>query len=102
MVKKAYEIKWRDATTDGDHIAKEHTRIQNIKNAGYTPVRIMFYEPNRKQAKRIQAKLKNLYAEIKGEYYSGAAAWQYIFDVTEVDFKSIIRAVSQKTKPMDI
>jgi hypothetical protein len=29
----AYEIKWRDATTDGDHITKEHTRVQNIKNA---------------------------------------------------------------------
>ena len=26
----AYEIKWRDATTDGDHITKEHTRIKNI------------------------------------------------------------------------
>ena len=23
----AHEIKWRDATTDGDHITKEHTRI---------------------------------------------------------------------------
>src|SRR3990167_1685014 len=31
----AYEIKWRDATTDGDHIVKEHTRIKNIKDAGY-------------------------------------------------------------------
>ena len=24
----AIEIKWRDATTDGDHITKEHTRLQ--------------------------------------------------------------------------
>jgi type II restriction enzyme len=30
---EAYEIKWRDATTDGDHITKEHTRVQNVKNA---------------------------------------------------------------------
>ena len=27
----AIEIKWRDATTDGDHITKEHTRMQNVK-----------------------------------------------------------------------
>ena len=36
----AIEIKWRDATTGGDHITKEHTRIQVIKNSGFTPVRI--------------------------------------------------------------
>ena len=42
----AIEIKWRDATTDGDHITKEHTRIKVISDAGYTPVRVMFYYPN--------------------------------------------------------
>ena len=30
----AIEIKWRDATTDGDHITKEHTRMQNVKKFG--------------------------------------------------------------------
>ncbi|EDN66516.1 restriction endonuclease [Beggiatoa sp. PS] len=50
----AIEIKWRDATTDGDHITKEHTRIKVIANAGYKPIRIMFYYPNRQQAIRIQ------------------------------------------------
>src|SRR5512136_230269 len=34
----AIEIKWRDATTDGDHITKEHTRIQVIKAHGYNPI----------------------------------------------------------------
>ena len=38
----AIEIKWRDATTDGDHITKEHTRMQCIKDAGYKPIRVMF------------------------------------------------------------
>ncbi|MCM1499045.1 MAG: ApaLI family restriction endonuclease [Clostridium sp.] len=47
---KAYEIKWKDATTDGDHIKKEHKRVRIIKEAGYKPVRIMFFEPNRTQA----------------------------------------------------
>lgn len=39
----ALEIKWRDATTDGDHITKEHTRLRAIAEAGYKPVRVMFY-----------------------------------------------------------
>ena len=56
--KDALEIKWRDATTDGDHITKEHTRIQAVRDAGYKPVRVMFYYPNRDQAIRIQQTLK--------------------------------------------
>lgn len=43
----AHEIKWRDATTDGDHITKEHTRLRAVRNAGFKPIRIMFYYPNR-------------------------------------------------------
>src|SRR5581483_9630325 len=46
----ALEIKWRDATTDGDHITKEHNRLRAIANAGYKPIRVMFYYPNRTQA----------------------------------------------------
>lgn len=41
----AIEVKWRDATTDGDHITKEHTRVKVIRNHGYKPIRIMFYYP---------------------------------------------------------
>ena len=73
---KAYEIKWKDATTDGDHIKKEHKRVRIIKEAGYTPVRIMFFESNRTQAISIQAKLRNLYNEIGGEYYAGEDAFK--------------------------
>jgi hypothetical protein len=39
----AIEVKWRDATTDGDHITKEHTRVKVIKEHGYKPIRVMFY-----------------------------------------------------------
>ena len=52
--KDAIEIKWRDATTDGDHITKEHTRVQAIRSNGYKPIRMMFYYPQREQAIRIQ------------------------------------------------
>ena len=86
----AIEIKWRDATTDGDHITKEHTRILAISDQGYTPVRVMFYYPNRTQAIRIQQTLETIYHGIKGEYYQGDAAWEYIRSRTGVDLLAIL------------
>ena len=88
--KRAIELKWKDATTDGDHIKKEHKRVRIIQKAGYTPVRIMFFEPNRGQAIRIQAKLKELYSNLGGEYYSGEKAWEYLKNDTGIDLKSIL------------
>ena len=92
----AYEIKWRDATTDGDHITKEHTRMQVIKAAGYVPNRIMFYYPNRTQAMRIQQTLQTLYQGAEGNYYYGDSAWQYILDVTGVDLKCILERIAKE------
>lgn len=94
--KNAIEVKWRDATTDGDHIVKEHTRVQVIKNHGFTPIRLMFYQPNRLQAIRIQATLKTLYEGIEGEYYSQADAWNYIAENTEIDLKAILIEIAEE------
>ena len=94
--KDAIEIKWRDATTDGDHITKEHTRMQNVKDAGYKPIRIMFYYPNREQAKRIQKTLETLYAGAGGEYHYGDAAWAYIKHYTGVDLHGILQKIAEK------
>jgi hypothetical protein len=80
--KKAYEIKWRDATTDGDHITKEHTRLQSVKAFGYKPIRIMFYYPNRVQAKRIQETLQTIYHG--------------------VDLKQILEKIAQKNSSTNI
>jgi len=93
--KEAIEIKWRDATTDGDHITKEHTRVTNIKNAGYTPIRVMYYYPNRVQAIRIQKTLQTLYAGVKGKYFFGDGAWQYITDKTGVNLLAILEKVAK-------
>ena len=92
---KAYEIKWKDATTDGDHIKKEHKRVQIIKEAGYMPIRIMFFEPNRDQAIKIQAKLKKLYEDIGGEYYAGEEAWRYLMMETGMDLKEIFKRMKE-------
>lgn len=93
--KEAFEIKWRDATTDGDHITKEHTRVKNIKNAGYKPIRIMFYYPNRKQAIRIQETLKTIYVGVSGEYYFSKGAWEIIKKKTGVDLLGILEKIAR-------
>jgi hypothetical protein len=97
----AIEIKWRDATTDGDHITKEHTRIQAVVDAGYAPVRVMFYYPNRGQAIRIQKTLETLYQGVKGRYYYGDAAWRYVKKRTGVDLLAILTRLAQENAPQD-
>jgi len=92
----ALEIKWKDATTDGDHITKEHTRIQVISDAGYIPIRVMFYYPNRTQAIRIQETLQTLYQGIGGEYFHGEAAWEYVRNRTQIDLKTILEEIADE------
>ncbi|OGO91620.1 MAG: hypothetical protein A3F10_07245 [Coxiella sp. RIFCSPHIGHO2_12_FULL_42_15] len=92
----AYEIKWRDATTDGDHIVKEHTRIKNIKDAGYNPIRIMFYYPNRSQAIKIQEALQAIYKSVGGEYYFGKLAWEIIKERTGIDLLNILERIAHE------
>ncbi|WP_205771906.1 ApaLI family restriction endonuclease [Mucilaginibacter terrenus] len=96
----ALEIKWRDATTDGDHITKEHTRVQVIKSHGYKPIRVMFYYPQRGQAIKIQETLKTLYAGVDGEYYGGEEAWKYLQDYTGVDLKAILTEIANERVPI--
>lgn len=90
----AHEIKWRDATTDGDHITKEHTRVKVIQAKGYTPVRVMFYYPQRNQARKIQETLKTLYNGIGGKYYYGDGAWEYIKEYTGIDLLEILEKIA--------
>ncbi|WP_456324241.1 ApaLI family restriction endonuclease [Desulfonauticus submarinus] len=92
----AIELKWRDATTDGDHITKEHTRVAVIKGHGFTPVRVMFYYPQREQAIRIQNTLKTIYKGVDGEYHAGDDAWSYIVNSTGYDLKSILTDIADK------
>lgn len=91
----AHEIKWRDATTDGDHITKEHTRVKAIREKGLIPIRIMFYYPQRTQAKKIQDTLETLYLGIGGQYYCGDKAWTYIKDFTGIDLLEILESIAK-------
>lgn len=97
----ALEIKWKDATTDGDHITKEHTRIQVIADAGHIPIRVMFYYPNRQQAMRIQQTLETLYQGIGGHYHYGDGAWDYVHKRTGIDLKTILIQIADERVPND-
>ena len=90
----AHEIKWRDATTDGDHITKEHTRVKVIREKGYTPIRVMFYYPQRTQAIKIQETLEALYRGMDGKYYYGDGAWQYIHELSGIDLLEILERIA--------
>jgi hypothetical protein len=88
---KGHEIKWRDATTDGDHKKKEETKLKQMEKNGIIPVKIMFYMPEREQAKKIQTNIIKLY-EKKGFSYVGIEAWKYVknyggFDLRKFLFK---------------
>lgn len=87
---KAHEVKWRDATTDGDHVRKERDKVLSIVKHGLIPVRVMFYFPQRKQARRIQERILALFKK-HGEFYVEQAAWGYINDYTGYDLLSIIK-----------
>lgn len=94
--KDAIEVKWRDATTDGDHITKEHARVKVIREHGFTPIRVMFYYPQREQAIRIQETLKTLYAGIEGEYYGGNEAWEFLKTYSGIDLKAILTQIANE------
>ncbi len=98
----AIELKWRDATTDGDHITKEHTRMKVIKEHGYKPIRVMFYYPQREQAIKIQETLKTIYKGIGGEYYAGESAWNYLKITSGYDLKLILTEIAEnRDNPSD-
>ncbi len=92
----AIEIKWRDATTDGDHVTKEHTRIRVVSNAGFTPIRLMFFYPNRTQAIRVQQTVETLYRGVRGRYYYGDTAWSCLYDYTDIDLLSILKDLAEE------
>ncbi|MCT8136479.1 ApaLI family restriction endonuclease [Anaerobacillus sp. CMMVII] len=86
---KAHEIKWRDATTDGDHKNKENNKVKCIVSEGLIPVRVMFFMPERTQARKIQERIISIFKE-QGEAYIGEEAFEYIKDYSGIDIKEIL------------
>ena len=68
-------------------------------DAKYTPIRVMFYYPNRAQAIRIQQALETLYKGVNGKYFFGDAAWKYIRQRTGVDLLNILKQLAKENAP---
>lgn len=92
---EAIEVKWRDATTDGDHVRKERARVLSIHAAGLQPVRLMFFRPNRSQAAQIQGRLETLYREVGGAYYAEDAAWRFVRERSGFDLKEFVHRLAR-------
>ena len=87
--KIAYEIKWRDAGTDGDHKNKEFRKVDLIKQMGYKPIRLTFYLPELVQSLLTQKNIINYY-KTHGEAYTGEEAFDYINKMANIDLIKII------------
>ena len=87
---KAHEIKWRDATTDGDHKNKENNKIKCIIKNELIPVRVMFFMPERTQARRIQKQIISIF-EDHGEAHIGEEAFEYVKDYSGINLKLLLQ-----------
>jgi hypothetical protein len=86
---RAHEIKWREATTSSDHVNKEIAKARAIADAGYTPIRVTFYEPIHETSIATEAQINNVYRTL-GEVYLGDDAWHYVHEYTGVDLRKVI------------
>jgi hypothetical protein len=93
--KIAYEIKWRDATTDGDHKNKEFRKVDFIKNKGYKPIRLTFFLPELERSVKAQKDIIDYYS-MNGLSYTGKEAFEYINTLANIDLKHIIKQYKQK------
>lgn len=73
-----------------------HYHGGDYKRAGFHPIRVMFYYPNRQQAIRIQQTLQTLYEGMGGEYHFGDSAWAYVKDRTRVDLLGILKKLADE------
>ena len=76
--------------------ASEGELMNAVKEAGYKPIRVMFYYPQREQAIKIQETLKTIYSGVNGEYYSEDAAWDYLQKTSGYNLKEILTEIAER------
>jgi hypothetical protein len=87
--KIAYEIKWRDAGTDGDHKAKEYRKVDTIVALGYKPIRLTFYLPELMRSANSQRQIIEYYNKF-GESYTEDKAFEYVNKLGGIDLMKIL------------
>lgn len=93
--KIAYEIKWRDAGTDGDHRNKEYRKVDLLVSKGYTPIRLTFFMPELKLSLYAQQHIINYY-EKYGKAYTQEKAFEYINQMANIDLLKILKDIERK------
>jgi hypothetical protein len=88
--KRAYEIKWKHATTDGDHVNKEMQKPKTIKKHGLIPIHLVFFTSERKNAISALDRIIKAYKSVDGEVYVGNDAFQHLHEYTGFDLKKFL------------
>ena len=88
--KIAYEIKLRDAGTDGDHTNKEFRKVDLLVEQGYTPIRLTFFMPELERSLKSQTQIINYYGKY-GKTYTQDKAFEYINQMADIDLLQILK-----------
>ena len=88
--KLAYEIKWRDAGTDGDHKNKEYRKVDLLIEKGYTPIRLTFFMPELERSLNAQKQIIDYYTK-RGKAYTQESAFEYINRMADIDLLQILK-----------
>ena len=88
--KIAYEIKWRDAGTDGDHKAKEYRKVDLLVEKGYKPIRLTFFLPELARSLNTQRQIIEYYDKY-GETYTGNEAFEYLNKLAGINLMKLIK-----------
>ena len=67
--------------------------MQTVRNAGYKPIRAMFYYPNRVRAQRIQKNLGNSLRRCRRRIPLWKRHMNYIQKYTGVDLKDVLEKI---------
>lgn len=91
--KRAYEVKWRYATTDGTTVNKEIAFVRQLYEDGYLPVFVTFYKPLREQPLACFNRICEAYRDHNGEVYSEQTAWSHIESISGFNLREFIFSI---------
>jgi len=92
---RAYEIKWRYATTDGTTVNKEIAFARQLSQDEYTPIFLTFYKSLREQPLQCFQRIADAYLNYQGEVYSSDEAWQHIKAISGFDLKGFVFSLGE-------
>ncbi len=92
--RRAYQIKWRYATTDGTTVNKEIAFARQLQASNYTPVFLVYYRSLRPQPLACFERIAQAFISCGGEVYSESTAWEHITSLTGFDLQQFLEEVT--------